>query len=425
MSTLLGSKDTSSAASIGAAADQSVNAMQPAGTEKPPISASRADHLVFIGVTILYWMTLYVYMPILTPYLEFKGLTLSLIGLVLGSYGMTQILIRFPLGIWSDKVQKRRPFIMLGLLTGALSCLLFILPGSWMWTLAGRVMAGVCASTWVAFTVLYASYFIGANATRAMGSISFMTVTGQLLGMGISGYLAEGFGWKAPFVTGIAIGIVGFLAAFAIREPKEGVARAPMTFGDMGAVIREPILLKVSLLSVLGHCILFITMFGFTPLKATTDLLASKADLTLIVFAFMVPHAFTSLISAKWVAPRYGAWNTMLAGFVLSGVFTAAIAWSTTLPAMMATQALNGFAQGLYMPLLLGMAIQDFSHEKRATAMGFYQAVYSAGMFAGPFLAGWLNERYGIDSGFYAGAGFALIATVLTLAWRRGYASAR
>lgn len=387
--------------------------------ERPPIAASRTDHIVFITVTLLYWMTMYVYVPILTPFLEYRGLSLQLIGLVLGSYGVVQILVRFPLGIWSDKLRKRKPFIMLGMLSGSLSCLLFMLPDSWLWTLAGRAMAGICASTWVAFTVLYASYYTGREATRAMSNISFMIVAGQMFGMGVSGWMAEQFGWNAPFMTGIVIGLIGFAAAFAVKEPKGGVARQPMAFADVGDVVREPMLLKVSVLSILGHCVLFITMFGFTPLKATTDLMATKTELTWIVFAFMIPHAIASLISGKMIAPRFGLWNTMLAGFVFSGIFTAAIAWSPSLPVMMVTQALNGFAQGLFFPLLLGAAIQNVSQEKRATAMGFYQAVYSAGMFAGPFLAGYLNEWFGIDSGFYSGAVFAFAAAALVLLWRR------
>lgn len=388
-------------------------------TGKPLIAARQADHIVFTVVTLLYWTTMYVYVPILTPYLEYRGLSLQAIGLVLGSYGFVQLVCRFPLGIWSDRLRRRKPFILLGMTSGALSCLMFMIPDSWLWTLAGRAAAGICASTWVAFTVLYSSYYAEDRAVRAMSNISFMTVAGQIIGMGISGWLADDFGWSMPFIVGAVVAGIGFITALFVKEPKGGVARTPMTFADVSAVVREPMLLKVSLLSILGHGVLFITMFGFTPLKAVHDLNASNTDQTWIVFAFMIPHAFASLYSGKWFAPRLGVWNTMLLGFVLSGIFTAAITWAPSLPVLMATQALNGLALGLLMPLLLGAAIQDVSGPKRATAMGFYQAVYSLGMFAGPYLAGFLNEAYGIDSGFYSGAVFAFIGALLVFAWRR------
>ncbi|RXZ77881.1 MFS transporter [Paenibacillaceae bacterium] len=386
------------------------------------IATNRSDHVIFIAVTLMYWATLYVYVPILTPYLEFRGLSMQLIGFVLGSYGLTQIIVRFPLGIASDKLRRRKPFIMLGMITGALSCLLFIVPGSWVWPLLGRVMSGVCASTWVAFTVLYASYFKTSGATKAMGAISFITVSGQLIGMSVSGWLAERFHWNTAFFTGVAFGIAGLVLAFAVKEPRQGVERAPISLAKLGEVVRTRVLIRVSILSIFAHCILFITMFGFTPLQATA-LGASKWELTYVVIAFMVPHAITCLFSAKWFVPLIGEWKLMTIGFILSGLFTAAIAFSPSLPWLMVTQACNGLVQGLYFPLLLGMAIRDFETSKRATAMGFYQAIYSVGMFAGPFLAGWLNGSFGLQSGFYLGAVIALIGALFVTLSKRDFAS--
>ncbi|NBD22383.1 hypothetical protein GT019_00715 [Paenibacillus sp. T1] len=50
--------------------------------------------------------------------------------------------------------------------------------------------------------------------------------------------------------------------------------------------------------------------------------------------------------------------------------------------------------------------------------MGFYQAVYSVGMFTGPFLARFVNDRFGRDYGFWLGGGFAAAALLLTLIWK-------
>mgnify|MGYP001175455053 CR=1 FL=1 len=375
------------------------------------------DHVLFIAVTVIYWMSLYVYVPVLSLFLDERGLSMQMIGLVLGSYGFVQIVVRFPLGMLSDKIGRRKPFILIGMATGAASCLLFLLPG-WLGPLAGRLMAGVCASTWVAFTVLYASYFTAADATRAMGRISFMTASGQLIGMTLSGVLADRFDWGAVFGAGFAAALIGLLLAAAIREPRERADRPAVSFAKLGSVVRKPLLVKVSLLSVIAHSILFITMFGFTPLKAE-QLGAGGLELTYVVFAFMIPHAFTSLFSARWFAPRLGSWQTVMAGFALSALFTAAIAFSPSLGWLMATQALNGFAQGLHFPLLLGMSIQEVELPERATAMGFYQAVYSVGMFAGPFLAGWLNDSFGLTSGFWLGAVLGAAAAMLAARWSR------
>ncbi|WP_435163143.1 MFS transporter [Paenibacillus glycanilyticus] len=381
--------------------------------------STRSQRLLFMTVTLMFWIAMYTYVPTLSPYLSSRGLSLDLIGVVLGSYGFVQLLIRFPLGMLSDRYGKRKPFILLGMLAASVSCLLFIIPGSWLWPLAGRAMAGLCASTWVAFTVMYANYFAAEDATKAMGNISVMTVSGQMIGMLLSGWMSEGFGADAPFVLGAVIGGIGLLLALVIHEPAKPLhERSGISFSKIQSVIRTKLLLQVALLSLLAHCVLFITMFGFTPLKAE-DMGGSGLELTLLVFAFMAPHALASMFTARWFAPRFGNWTTIGAGFILSAVCTVSICYVHSIWILMLTQVINGFAQGLHIPLLLGLAIRDVDPPGRATAMGLYQAVYAAGMFAGPFLAGWLNESWGLNSGFALGGMFGLIAAALCLVYYR------
>lgn len=377
-----------------------------------------AQSALFTTVTILYWTSMYIYVPTLTPYLNAGGFSLSFIGIVLGSYGFAQMLVRFPLGVLSDRLGRRKPFILLGMAAASLSCLLFLIPGGWVWPLAGRIAAGICASAWVAFTVLYASYFESGHIGRAMGRISVMTVTGQMIGMLLSGALSAGFSPRAPFLAGAVCGLAGLLLALLIREPAGGVARehGGMSFAKVSTVVRNRTLLRVSLLSILAHGVLFITMFGFTPLKAE-QLGAGGALLTWLVFAFMLPHALASYAGSHLLVPRLGSSGTIALGFAVSACCTAAMIFAPSLGVLYATQAVNGFAQGLHMPLLLGLAIRDVDQSSRATAMGLYQALYAVGMFSGPFLAGWLNGEWGLGGGFVFGSLLAVAAAALIGRW--------
>ncbi|MFE5317516.1 MFS transporter [Paenibacillus sp. NPDC056579] len=379
---------------------------------------TRRHHFVFILVTLFFWASLYTYVPILSPYLDHLGATYSFAGLVLGSYGFVQILLRLPLGIASDRMKVRKPFIMLGMLSTTLSCICFAMDGHLGWALAGRIVSGIGASTWAAFTVLYASYFSRDQATRAMSLISLLTASGQLVGMGVSGYLVKEWGWTSTFWVGSVIGAAGLIISLGIHEPKEGISREPIQWSNLYRVMKEPLLLKVSTLSILAHSILFITMFGFTPSHAMA-LGADELGLTLLVFAFMLPHAVSNYISGRFLAPRYGSWTLVIIGFILSALCTTAISLADSLTVLVVTQVCNGFFQGICFPLLLTLAIDKIDREKQATAMGFYQAVYAVGMFAGPFVAGWINEWGGLKSGFYFAGALGVAATILAIIWSR------
>jgi len=381
--------------------------------KRPP----RRVRWLFIAATLCFWCSMYTYVPILSPYLEHIDFSYARIGIVLGSYGFMQLAVRFPLGLWSDRLGRRKPFVLAGFAASALGCLMFLAFQDPVGVTAARAMTGIAASAWVAFTVLYASWFPAQEATKAMGVLSFATGAGQLAGMGVSGFLADAWGFAATFRTGLLAALLGGAIALFVREDRpapQSASRSPMRTADLVAVTRDATLVKASGLSVLAHAVLFVTMFGFTPSYAV-KIGAGETELSLLVFAFMIPHTAASWLSALCIAPRLGEWRTVLAGFLLSGLCTAAIPFIPDIPLLYATQAVNGFAQGMHLPLLLGLAIRNIGQAKRATAMGFYQAVYALGMFSGPFAAGWLNDAFGLAGGFAFAAVAAFAAAGIIL----------
>lgn len=159
-------------------------------------------------------------------------------------------------------------------------------------------------------------------------------------------------------------------------------------------------------------------MFGFIP-AFTLHIGLQAGDLSLIVFSFMLPHAFATLFMGKIFVPRFGQWKSLKIAFLLTAVFTLITPFIDTKGWLCIIQGFNGFSLGLLFPLLLGMAIESISQEKRATAMGIYQALYAIGMFAGPFLAGVLNSTMGIVAGFYFAGALGLVAIILITFWSR------
>jgi MFS transporter, DHA1 family, multidrug resistance protein len=367
-------------------------------------------------VSFLLWFPQFMYVPILSPYMESLGGKYSFIGIVLSSYGLMQLLFRLPIGIFSDLIKLRKPFIILGMLASMTSCMIFLLTDSLGWILMARALAGVSAASWVAFTVLYPGYFAANEVHRAMGSISFIVVLAQFLGMAFSGYIVDEWGWKSPFWIGVLFSILGAILSFYIFEPKDGINREPVNLKELASVMKEPSLLKVAILSIIAHSIIFSTMFGFTSNYAF-QIGFKASELTLIVFAFMIPHAIATLFMGSVLVPKLGEWRSLLTAYSLASIFTIMIPFVETKGLFLVVQGFSGFALGLIFPLLLSMSIAKIGIEKRATAMGAYQALYAIGIFAGPFFAGIFNSKFGIEAGFYFVGVLGLIATILVIIW--------
>ena len=199
-----------------------VAATQQETSNESPVRPDRLTIWAFYVGTFLYWGALYVYSPILSVYAESLGATFTLIGIVVGTYGLVQMVLRIPLGILSDRWGRRLPFLYAG--TFLQHCW-----AAWVWhwpppppiLAVFRGVLGISAATWVAFTVLYASYFPSDEAPKAMGIMSAINGVSLIVVNLAGGQIAESWGMVATFYAGAGLAVIGL----HFDRPHQGTAR--------------------------------------------------------------------------------------------------------------------------------------------------------------------------------------------------------
>jgi MFS family permease len=227
----------------------------------------RRSVIALLGATALFWSALYLYVPILPVYAGLLGASLPTIGLPVGSYGIGQLILRIPIGAASDRFGRRRPFVAAGLAFAGLSAVALALATEPVGLILARGLTGVAAAAWVAFTVLFASYFAQDRAAFAVSIITFVNIAAQAVATYGGSVLAQEYGWRAPFWGAAVLGGLGLLTLVAVRE--RPVRRAtPLTVRGMVRVMTRPALLVVAGAALLGTAINFATSFGFTPVYA-------------------------------------------------------------------------------------------------------------------------------------------------------------
>jgi MFS family permease len=349
-----------------------------------------------------------------------------MVGMIIGSYGLTQLLLRIPIGVFSDAWGIRKLFIIGGITLAAISSF-----GMWLLPTAGalllfRGLAGVAASTWVDYTVLYASYFSSHEAPKAIGFISAVNNLGQVAAMLAGGYLAQTIGLTSPFLLGALAGGAGIILSLFVREAE--AAPKPVNMKALFEVLQDCNLLRLSGLGIVLQVITFVTVFGFLPLAAQ-QLGANNFELGLLTTITMVPSIFSAAMSGSYFSKRFGERPTLVIGLIILSLSCMVIPLITSLSLLYLSQAIGGFARGLVLPLLMGLSIKLFPDDKRSTAMGIFQAIYGLGMFGGPVLAGALSSTYNLAMGFWvtgmiglAGAGLAGWRKYLSLEGGKGNA---
>jgi predicted MFS family arabinose efflux permease len=375
-------------------------------------SSYRSSILFSYPCAMVLWGAIYIYMPILSSYTKLVSGSLQAAGLVMGAYGLSQIILRIPLGVWSDQLRRRKPFILLGFFFDALASLGLILSGSTWMLFLSVFTSGIAASMWVPFTVLYSSYFPMGQIARSMSIITFFSRLAQISANYAGGKIADAWGWTVPFYVGFVLSVLGLFLAMGISEVRPEKS-SHVTLRKALRVGRNRILLIASFLCILLQFSNFAIAYGFCPIFAQ-QLGASKADLGLLLFWYLLPNLAGTLLSGTFIR-RYLADRWILtAGFLLISGAVLSIPLTGRVSTLFLVQAINGTGVGLVFPLLMGLSIQSIPREQQATAMGFFQSLYAIGMSVGPILSGVFAQEIGLTSVFILNGAMALIGAAVS-----------
>jgi MFS family permease len=336
-----------------------------------------------------------------------------MVGLIVGSYGLVQLALRIPIGLFSDSTGRRKTFVVLGTLFSLLSAAGLYVSREPSSLLVARSLSGAAASMWVAFTVLFAGYFDSTDAPRAIGLINSFTSLGQISAMLLGGWIAGRFGDTAPFLVGgagAAIALLLSLGATEVRSTQNG----RMNVQDFLSVVSDRNLLVVSLLAVISQLLTFGTVYGFTPVIAKA-IGASDFETGVLATLAILPTVFVAAMSGTVFRRMFGERNTIAGSFLLIAASCFYTPYATQMMPLYAAQVVGGIGRGSAFPLLMGLSIKSVAVERRATAMGFFQAVYALGMFLGPVLVGFLSDMVGLTWGFWAVGILGVAGALLTV----------
>ena len=377
-------------------------------TTKPRIA-------LFFICTFFYWSSLYTYAPTMTPYLHGLGISFSMIGLIGGSYGFSQMLLRIPLGIISDKLGKRKIFIIMGLVAGTISTLCMYFTKNAHILLALRTLAGVAASAWVVFTVLFTGYFEPSKRASRMSYLFMANGLALMMSRLSGGFIADRFGHEYTFILGAAAGLIAIILSMFIIEKVPEVKEHPSVRTLFG-VIKDKNLLAMSILAIFMQMILQSTVNTFTP-QAATHAGADLMQLGLIATVSSVPAILASFVCGKLFSGRNVNVRLVLAiGFALQVAGTLIIPLTAGIAPVFVSTVIIGLGCGICFSALLGFCTQTVDESRRSAAMGFFQAIYGFGMFIGPLIMGVFVDWIGLSGGFFMAAAVALMGFVMTFA---------
>ena len=377
---------------------------------------------VVSGLTDISSEMLYPIVPIfLTSVL---GAPMSTVGFIEGVAESTASFLKIAGGFWSDKIARRKPFVVAGYSLSAIAKPILAIAYSWHFVLFSRFIDRVGKGLRTSpRDALIANSIEKQHWGKAFGFHRAMDTMGAALGPLAALLMLNMMPVGAPnyrliFMTAFIPAVLGvFVLIYFVVEQKNNDAGRPLN-SPLATVPRTPMTSDFKT---------FVALYAIFAIGNSSDMfLIMKAKsigftTTRIILAYTGYNLVYAFLAAPagWLSDKLGKIKTMVFGFlVFSAVYlgfaTADKGWM-----IWTLFALYGF----YGAFNEGIAKAVISHlsagDNRATAMGYFQGALGFLTFFASTLAGFLWTRFSPAAPFLVGATCALVSTLALAIWSR------
>jgi len=367
-------------------------------------------------VTFLGFLDTHLLIPIIALYASELGASLGIIGLIIGLYSLTNTPANILFGRLIDRIGYKVPLIA-GLIGDALSMFLYSVCRLPVHLALVRALHGATGAVIGPATMsVIADYSEGMQKGRAMGFYGMSIGIAILVGYGLSGTLASRLGYKAVFLFGAAMLIIGAALSLLLPGDRKQVRGGAKT--SLGGLEKAKDLLRRRGL-IVSYCSVFAQYFTFGGVVTLLPLYvknlgmeAFHVGMLLAIFAIM----FIILqFPSGAISDRVGRLIPAALGLSLGIVSLVILPSVGVFPLLAVVTALYGTAYGLLFPSISALVTDHTVAEERGMATGIFHALLTAGVAIGAPVMGWVGGMVGVKLGLVLSPGIMVLALIIVL----------
>ncbi len=330
------------------------------------------------------------------------------VGVVIGAYAITGLLLRPFAGRFADRV-GRRPTVLVGSLLLAAGGFLYLLPFGLGGLIGARLVLGAGEGTvFTAGSAWIVDLAPPERRGRVIGLYGLAVWAGLSVGPLLGELIQHNAGYTPVWIFAGAMPLLGALVASRVPDPFRPSAHAEHEHHPL--IAREAVRPGTALaLGSIGYAA--VATFVVLHLDARG---VGHGALVFGAFATMV--VLTRLLGGD-LPDRVGPARVACAAAVVEAIGLTTIAFAHSLPVALAGALAMGAAFSLLYPSLSLIVVDQISEARRGAALGTFTAFFDAGVGLGAPLAGIAAALAGYEGSFLLAAAIALgAATMIALA---------
>ncbi len=386
-----------------------------AGMTRTEIRASASLASIFA----LRMLGLFLILPVFSVYAHSipGGDNVTLVGLALGIYGLTQSFGQIPFGIASDKFGRKR-IIVIGLVLFAIGSFIAAAATDIVWIIAGRAVQGAGAIS-AAVTALIA------DSTREEHRTKAMAMVGASIGLTFAGSLIAGpLLYDVIGMSGL-FALIGFLSLSAILIVVYVVPDAP-AIPPQRVLFRE-VLHNVELMR-LNYGVFALHVTQMAMFVVVPPALVQYAGIPIAshwkIYLPVVLASFLLMLPPVFIGEKRGK---------MKHVFVAAIALLLVVQIGLYAVLSQGMPHWPSLVILLLVFFVSFNileasqpslvsrfapSGARGAALGVYNTMQALGLFCGGAVGGWLTQHVGASSVFVLGGALTVVWLIIAFSMK-------
>jgi MFS family permease len=351
-----------------------------------------------LGLTII--------LPLLPFYAEHLGASPTVVGMLISSYALCQLIAGPILGRLSDHM-GRKPLLIVSQI-GTLIGFLILAYANQLWVVfLSRIIDGLTAGNLSLAQAYIADVTAPENRAKSFGVIGIAFGIGFLVGPGISGFLSQ-YGYSYPilaaaFLSASSVVCTATLLPKVEPHTSDGAAGpggrrlSVLDWKAYGEYFARP---------ELGPLLwqFFFFAFFFSLSVSGFALFAQRrymwkghpvgAKEVGYVFAYV---GFLGIIMqggligrlVKWLGERTLVWT----GFGVASAASAWLAWTFTIPQLLLNSTFGSYGTGVLRPALTSLITQKAGKREQGVVLGLTQSLTSVSAIVAPIIAGSLIDR--------------------------------
>ncbi len=337
----------------------------------------------------------------------------TLVGILIAAFGLISSFFQPFAGVASDKLKRRKIFIIIGLALMASATFVFAVAKNFIDLIIIRGAQGLGFALTIPATLsLMADYTETKSRGGAMGIFTTMRMSGFATGPLLGGFLQVHYGFNLAFYVVGGISLFGLVVVWLLVKDPENLRKSASEKVQLPS-FRETVSKEFIIMGVAS----VIMAASISMMVALENQFNQRLSQTAIGFgvafsAMTVSRVFLQIPLGR-AADVWGRKIVIILGFIVLAPTTAALGFVASTTQLVIARLAQGVAMAGVSAPIFALAGDKAKGESSGTQMSIVTMSFGLGIALGPIIAGFMAGFIGFRSPFLLGGGLALVAAWL------------